>query len=50
MSETVEEWCSNCEYEVELLREFKEQICPMCQCKILPCAQCELQDCPNCPL
>lgn len=50
MNNTVTEWCSACEGEVELSREFKEQICPECQNKILPCAQCELQNCSDCPL
>lgn len=47
---TVTEWCSNCECEVELPYDFKRQKCPNCKEEILPCAQCESQDCSNCPL
>lgn len=37
--ETVTEWCSNCEHEVELTRERKWHDCPNCNEPIAPCAQ-----------
>lgn len=49
-NETVTEWCSHCEHEVELPNRFEPHICPSCQEEILPCAQCESQECNNCPL
>lgn len=48
--ETVTEWCSSCENEVELEIKFQRQICPSCKIEILPCAQCKNQNCSECPL
>lgn len=49
--ETVTEWCSHCEHEVELENNFKAQTCPNKECGeiILPCAQCVTMDCEKCP-
>lgn len=44
------EWCPDCEVEVVLLAEFKEQICPNCGERILPCSICEDMACSRCPL
>ncbi|KYG33449.1 hypothetical protein [Priestia endophytica] len=49
-SNTVTEWCSLCEYEVELAPVFQKQTCPHCKEEILPCAQCENHECDKCPL
>ena len=35
------ELCPNCEHEVKLKAELKEQICPDCNNAILPCSMCE---------
>jgi hypothetical protein len=48
--ETVSEWCSNCQNEVELERKFQRQICPICKIEIFPCAQCTEDGCSECPL
>ncbi|MBL5769026.1 hypothetical protein [Heyndrickxia sporothermodurans] len=48
--DTVTEWCSSCELEVELPQQFKKQTCPNCKEVILPCAQCVDMNCKNCPL
>lgn len=34
------EWCPECEYEVELKNEFKLQKCPKCKKPIVPCSIC----------
>lgn len=49
MKNTVTEWCSNCDKEVELQIEFQIQKCT-CGKDILPCAQCTSMKCENCPL
>lgn len=36
----VDEWCQNCENEVELVNEFVRQACPNCGATILPCSLC----------
>ena len=49
----VREYCSHCNNEVELVNEFKVQICPECGKFIVPCSICPFQPgkCSNnCPL
>lgn len=55
--EVITEWCPLCNTEVELLNNFKPQICPNCKQRILPCSMCnqEAMDkakvgCNSCPL
>lgn len=47
-----DEWCPECEAEVELPWEFKVHICPNCGRPILPCSICEMgvYECSDCPL
>lgn len=50
--ETCWEMCPHCEYEVELLTEWRMQYCPVCGRAIAPCNLCYpyTNDCSNCPL
>lgn len=51
-TETLTEMCPYCEEEVELVTEFKVQVCPSCGKLIAPCALCEMDlvKCYECPL
>lgn len=46
----VDEWCSHCCEEVQLVSRFEAQICPNCGERILPCSICFMESCNECPL
>lgn len=45
-----DEECSHCGEEVQIMNDFKIQVCPNCKCPILPCSVCEDRTCDKCPL
>ncbi len=47
-----DEWCPNCEEEVELEASFTIQTCPNCNEEIFPCSMCDnyVVNCNECPL
>lgn len=48
--QTVQEWCPQCEYEVELKAELSDQICPNCNKPLRACSMCITYCCHRCPL